>query len=564
MRTEAGIHVAIAAVLTAVAAAIFVSLWVGGGPVQGAEHDPAADLSPSPPASLGMQSQDPVADLVLIKEVAPRRVRPGSKVTYTISVTNLGPDAATAVTLLDTLPEGTSPAKGNCKGRRIKCYLGTIGGGESTTLTLDVNVAPDARGSLRNKATISSLTDDPDMANNEAVATVRVRPPQRADLRISKTLDSEEVLAGGTVRYSVRVTNAGPHAATAVTLLDTLPAEMSPALRNCPGRRILCYLGTIASGKTVTVEIDVNLAQEASGDLRNSASVSSLTADPRLSNNEASVVMSVAAPRARDPTPKPRPPDPTPTPTPTPVPTVIVPEAEITPVPALQGPGWESVTAVVHPDRVTRVALPEHGLLLTFPAISRARTFQVRVTAYDEARVLQDPPPGLVLTAVAVEVFDTQGDLLEGVRLIFPANVEIKLNAGQVEAVGGPGELFQQYLRGALALWTRSAPEDPWRQVKFNFRLGPEPGSASASVRLRYFSDFALVLEQEAQPDNEVATPTPTPSPMPMPPPPPSVGDASMQGPLVFAPSLAGLLLVLAGAAILKLGDAVLALHGRR
>ena len=49
-----------------------------------------------------------------------------------------------------------------------------------------------------------------------------------------------------------------------------------------------------------------------------------------------------------------------------------------------------------------------------------------------------------------------------------------------------------------------------------------------------------------------------------MPPPPPSVGDASMQGPLVFAPGLAGLLLVLAGAAILKLGDAVLALHGRR
>lgn len=559
MRTEAGIHVAIAAVLTAVAAAIFVSLWVGGGPVQGAEHDPAADLSPAPPASVGMQSQDPVADLVLIKEVAPRRVRPGSKVTYTISVTNLGPGSATAVTLIDTLPEGTSPAKGNCEGRRIKCYLGTIGGGESTTLTLDVNVAPDARGSLRNKATVSSLTDDPDMANNEAVATVRVQPPQRADLRISKTLDSEEVLAGGTVRYSVRVTNAGPHAATAVTLIDTLPAEMSPSLRNCPGRRILCYLGTIASGKTVTVEIDVNLAQEASGDLRNSASVSSLTTDPRLSNNEASVVMSVAEPKARDPTPTPTP---TASPTPTPVPTVIVPEAEITPVPALQGPGWESVTAVVHPDRVTRVALPEHGLLLTFPAISRARTFQVRVTAYDEARVLQDPPPGLVLTAVAVEVFDTHGNLLEGVRLIFPANVEMKLNAGQIEAVGGPGELFQQYLRGGLALWTRSAPEDPWRQVKFNFRLGQEPGSVSASVRLRYFSDFALVLEQEAQPDNEVATPTPPPTPMP--PPPPSVGDASMQGPLVFAPGLAGLLLVLAGAAILKLGDAVLALHGRR
>ena len=538
-------------------------MWTGAQTVNGAAYEPVIERSPSPPESLGMQSQDPAADLVLIKEVAPRRVRPGSKVTYTISVTNLGPDAATAVTLLDTLPEGTSPAKGGCEGRRIKCYLGTIGGGESTTLTLDVNVAPDARGSLRNKATVSSLTDDPDMANNEAVATVRVQPPERADLRLSKTLDSEEVLAGGTVRYSIRVTNAGPDAATAVTLLDSLPAEMSPALRNCPGRRIICYLGTIASGKTVTVEIDAKLAEGASGDLRNSASVSSLTADPRLSNNEASVVMSVAAPRARDPTPTPRPPDPTPTPTPTPVPTVIVPEAEITPVPPLQGPGWESVTSVVHPDRVTRITLPRHGLLLTFPAISRARTFQVRVTAYNGDRVLKDPPPGLVMAAVLVEVFDTQGNLVEGVRLIFPANIEMKLNAGQIEAVGGPGEMFQANLQSRLGLWTRSAPEDPWRQVKFNFRLGPEPGEASASVRLRYFSDFALVLDQ-GDPSDVEAPPTPTPTPLPLAPSPPSVGDASILGQLGLAPGAVSLLLVLAGAVVLGLGGALLARPGRR
>ena len=538
-------------------------MWTGAQTVHGAAYEPVIERSPSPPESLGMQSQDPAADLVLIKEVAPRRVRPGSKVTYTISVTNLGPDAATAVTLLDTLPEGTSPAKGGCEGRRIKCYLGTIGGGESTTLTLDVNVAPDARGSLRNKATVSSLTADPDIANNEAVATVRVQPPEKADLRLFKNLDSEEVLAGGTVRYSIRVTNAGPDAATAVTLLDTLPAEMSPALRNCPGRRIICYLGTIASGKTVTVEIDAKLAEGASGDLRNSASVSSLTADPRLSNNEASVIMSVAAPRARDPTPTPRPPDPTPTPTPTPVPTVIVPEAEITPVPPLQGPGWESVTSVVHPDRVTWITLPRHGLLLTFPAISRARTFQVRVTAYNGDRVLKDPPPGLVMAAVLVEVFDTQGNLVEGVRLIFPANIEMKLNAGQIEAVGGLGELFQANLQSRLGLWTRSAPEDPWRQVKFNFRLGPEPGEASASVRLRYFSDFALVLDQ-GDPSDVEATPTPTPTPMPLAPSPPSVGEASILGQLGLAPGAVGLLLVLAGAVVLGLGGALLARPGRR
>ena len=243
------------------------------------------------------------------------------------------------------------------------------------------------------------------------------------------------------------------------------------------------------------------------------------------------------------------------------MPTVVVPEAEITPVPALQGLGWESVTAVVHPDRVTRIELPEHRLLLTFPAISRARTFQVRVAAHDEDRALQDPPPGLVMAAVAVEMFDTLGNLLEGVRLIFPANIEMTLDSGQVKAVGGSGELFQEHLRGGLGLWTRSSPDDPWRQVNFSFRLGPAPGEASASVRLRYFSDFALVLEQE---EPHESTPTPTPSPTPIPPSPPSVGDASIHGPLAFAPGLGGLLLVLTGAVILGLASALRTRYGRR
>ena len=167
------------------------------------------------------------------------------------------------------------------------------------------------------------------------------------------------------------------------------------------------------------------------------------------------------------------------------------------------------------------------------------------------------------MAAVLVEVFDTQGNLVEGVRLIFPANIEMRLNAGQIEAVGGPGEMFQANLQSRLGLWTRSAPEDPWRQVKFNFRLGPEPGEASASVRLRYFSDFALVLDQ-GDPSDVEAPPTPTPTPLPLAPSPPSVGDASILGQLGLAPGAVGLLLVLAGAVVLGLGGALLARPGRR
>ncbi len=490
------------------------------------------------------------ADLVLSKTLYGGEVFAGGTATYTLRVTNEGPNASTAVTLIDTLPSAASPAKGNCEGRKIKCYLGTLADGESTTLTIDVNVAHDALGSLENRAAVSSLTDDPDSANNEATAAVIVQPPEKADLILSKTLDGGEVFAGGTVTYTIRVTNAGPNASTAVTLIDTLPSAMSTAKGNCEGRKIKCYLGTLADGESTTLTIDVNVAHDALGSLENRAAVSSLTDDPDSANNEAVAAVIVQPP---EPTPTPQPPEPTPTP----VPTVIVPRAEVTPVPPIQGPGWQSVVVLVHPDRAARVTLPEHMMLLTFPKTSRARTFQIRITVYDEIPALWDPPPGLILAAVSIEAFDTQGNLLKGARLIFPANIEIALDAGQVEALGGPSQLLQTHLQGGLNLWTRSALGDPWGRVRFDLRLGAQ-GQATASIRLHYLGDLALAADEDRLPTAERSIGA---SPTPIPPAPPSVGGASIPGQLVFAPSLAGLLLVLVGSIMLGLGRAVL---GRR
>src|SRR2546430_14705048 len=50
----------------------------------------------------------PTADLSLIQTGTPDPVGPGGKLTYTISVTNAGPDSASAVVVTDAVPGSTT------------------------------------------------------------------------------------------------------------------------------------------------------------------------------------------------------------------------------------------------------------------------------------------------------------------------------------------------------------------------------------------------------------------------------------------------------------------------
>jgi uncharacterized repeat protein (TIGR01451 family) len=82
--------------------------------------------------------------------------------------------------------------------------------------------------------------------------------------RSNTILVSDQVPMGGTLTYTLVITNHGPAAATMVILTDTLPAEVTylsatPDQGTCnqAGGLVTCDLGDIASGGTVSVEIVV-------------------------------------------------------------------------------------------------------------------------------------------------------------------------------------------------------------------------------------------------------------------------------------------------------------------
>jgi uncharacterized repeat protein (TIGR01451 family) len=96
-------------------------------------------------------------------------------VTYTVRVHNLGPDAATNTVVTDKLPAGlafvsASPSQGTYQPGTGQWSVGTLASGGVATLSIIARVT--AVATIRNVATVTSSTFDPELANNAAARTV--------------------------------------------------------------------------------------------------------------------------------------------------------------------------------------------------------------------------------------------------------------------------------------------------------------------------------------------------------------------------------------------------------
>jgi predicted extracellular nuclease len=122
----------------------------------------------------------PAADLSISIADAPDPGSGGAPITYTVTVGNLGPDAATAVTVTVTLAGGLGYGGAGGSGWTCGESAGTV---TCTTPSLAVGAAPDitilaptpvAGGSFQTQASVVSATADPVPGNNSASAVTLV------------------------------------------------------------------------------------------------------------------------------------------------------------------------------------------------------------------------------------------------------------------------------------------------------------------------------------------------------------------------------------------------------
>jgi uncharacterized repeat protein (TIGR01451 family) len=243
------------------------------------------------------------SDLSVTKTDSPDPVTVGNNLTYTVTITNNGPDAATGVTLTDTLPGGVTvvsiySTNGACSlaSGTVTCNFDPMANGAVVTVT--IVVTPNTPGGITNTATVAGNETDPNTANNTATAVTTVIQP--SDLSVTKTDAPDPVTVGSNLTYTVTITNNGPDAATGVTLTDTLPGGVTfvsatPSQGSCNQAAgvVTCNLGSLANGASATVTIVVT--PNTPGGISNTATVAGNETDPNTANNTATAQTTVQA-----------------------------------------------------------------------------------------------------------------------------------------------------------------------------------------------------------------------------------------------------------------------------
>ena len=245
------------------------------------------------------------ADLIVSKTADNSRPNVGDNVTFTITLENLGPSAAQAVSLTDTLPAGlqfvsATPSTGTFSGG--VWTLGTVASGATPTLSLVAKVLAPPSGPVspqQNSATATSTTPDPDPENNTGTSTVT---PKQADLEIFKTVNHTEPSIGETIEYTLVVNNLGTDTATNVVVRDLLPAGLtfvsaipSPGFGAYDVGTGIWTVGTVTTADTPSLVISAKVTRPTGGTVTNTATVSATEYDPDPSNNTSTAEILVPA-----------------------------------------------------------------------------------------------------------------------------------------------------------------------------------------------------------------------------------------------------------------------------
>lgn len=240
-------------------------------------------------------------DLSVVKSLTSNpTVSVGSTVTYSIKVTNHGPNTRVNTVATDLLPAGLNfvsatfaPAQGSYNSGSGAWTLGTLASGSSVTMTLTATVAATATGSLTNTV---SLPADGNLANNTSSVSVFVGG---TDLQITKTVSDPVPVSGNTVAFTVRVINLGPNSTDNVRILDLLPAGLTySGATASQGSYVsgtgLWTVGTIASGGGAQLTINATVSGANGQVITNTASLNS-TSQPDINpaNNNASATLQV-------------------------------------------------------------------------------------------------------------------------------------------------------------------------------------------------------------------------------------------------------------------------------
>jgi large repetitive protein len=232
-------------------------------------HDPDEDDQ----VSVTIRPQ--IADVSLDKLVDKASPNVGDNVTFTVTLSNAGPDAATGVLVHDALPAGiryvsSTVGQGAYNPTSGDWNVGTVTPGAEVTMFL-VGRVDDAAAKINAAEVMAADQFDPNSMPGNGVETeddyaTITATPQVIDLSLGKTVDQPAPNLGEQITFMIGLNNAGPDTATNVAVLDRLPAGVS-YVSSSPSQGTFDVLsgrwnvGTVPPGTNVTLRIVAQVTQ---------------------------------------------------------------------------------------------------------------------------------------------------------------------------------------------------------------------------------------------------------------------------------------------------------------
>lgn len=188
------------------------------------------------------ENSEPTAELAITLTDGVSSAVPGTTITYTIRVTNAGPDAAEGALVRDDFPASLACSWTCAASAGSSCGSGSgdledladLLANGNATYTATCQIASGATGSLFNTATVTAPAGTTDSAANNTATDTNTLTPQ-ADLAITKTDGVTEATPGQTVAYTIVAENPGPSNAPGSIVADMPPAACASFTWTCAG-----------------------------------------------------------------------------------------------------------------------------------------------------------------------------------------------------------------------------------------------------------------------------------------------------------------------------------------